>query len=86
MKDNELIARFMGGKTKAETLPSIAGRMEDGDFWIPAHGIYMSNLMEYHKSWDWLMPVCVKLGMETVPIDIKTAYEHVINRIKNEKN
>lgn len=71
--DNELIAEFMG-------LTHIDGqyqRMEDGGlFW------YTPELFEYHTSWDWLMPVCIRLKFEYICTDINRAYEQVINEIK----
>lgn len=36
---------------------------------------------KYHTSWDWLMPVCNKLGMLFVSTDINVVYDDVINRI-----
>jgi hypothetical protein len=32
----------------------------------------------YHESWRWLVPVCVKLGMECIPTDIEECYKAVI--------
>ena len=50
MKDNELIAEFMG-------LPK-----EDGFYYIeePVNKYTVEELL-YHSSWDWLMPVVEKI-------------------------
>lgn len=38
-------------------------------------------------DWDWLMPVCIKLGMKFVDSDMVLTYNNVINAIRNlEKN
>lgn len=61
MTNNELIAIFMGGKPKSQCLPAIAARMSNDKYWLPFHGIVKVDNMDYHKSWDWLMPVVEKI-------------------------
>lgn len=46
---NKLIAEFMG---------MIQGRIVD------EIGYYDTDELEYHSSWDWLMPVVEKIGLE----------------------
>ena len=60
MKHNHKIALMMGAIDKKDCLPPIAGKMEDNQIWIPYHGIVYTTDMNYHKSWDWLMPAVVK--------------------------
>jgi len=43
--------------------------------------ISVENL-KYHSSWDWLMPVCIKLGMVLVSTVIILTYKTVINEIE----
>ena len=51
MKDNKLIAEFMGLEfSKGEYYRPL---YNSGD-WIP------ENELQYHTSWDWLMPVADK--------------------------
>ena len=51
MKDNKLIAEFMGLEfSKGEYYRPL---YNSGD-WIP------ENELRYHESWDWLMPVVQK--------------------------
>ena len=45
MKDNKLIAEFMG-------YPNIANDEDKKD--------YLEDCVKYHESWDWLMPVIEK--------------------------
>ena len=62
---NHLIADFMGAKFGID--PSL--RLDIGECWLPIHGIYnyttvelgKGKILEYHKSWDWLMPVIKKI-------------------------
>jgi hypothetical protein len=39
--------------------------------------------LEYHSSWDWLVPVAIKLGMGTISTDINKAYNEVLEKIKS---
>jgi hypothetical protein len=65
ISDNKLIAEFMGGKYDKDTSFPI----HPDDMWLPYHGIVNANTLElgkgnimlYHKSWDWLMPVVDKI-------------------------
>lgn len=57
VKNNLLIAKFMGGRIKDKNY-----------IWLPFHGIVRYDLigsgvgrqLQYHKSWDWIMPVMAK--------------------------
>ena len=52
MQDNKLIAEFMGLQfSKGEYYQQL---YNSGD-WIP------ENELQYHTSWDWLMPVAQKI-------------------------
>ena len=73
IKGNKLIAEFMGWEKSP--YPNTPHKMYKGD-----NGVHIDNL-EYHSSWDWLMPVCIKLGMESVSTDINKTYNDVITRI-----
>jgi len=44
----------------------------------------ISNL-QYHTSWSWLMPVCIKLKIDYICTDIDKAYQQVIDEIKKRK-
>lgn len=64
VENNLLIARFMGGLLNGE------GRLNlnKNEIWLPYHGVCYyhtietgkGKILEYHKSWDWLMPVVKK--------------------------
>ena len=91
MKDNKLIAEFMGWDIESPTtLPS---------------NLHLSNLeidnnevLEYkfHTSWDWLMPVISKIVEDygegwsfEEGYDLEVRYQSVVNFIKecnDEKN
>src|SRR6188768_657987 len=69
MTDNELIAEFMGW----ERLRHDSGHM------VPNLYPYVGNSgetemfgeeMEFHRRWDWLMPVVEKIEHEGFPVDI----------------
>ena len=53
MKDNKLIAEFMG-------IENDNAKMRGHLYECPVTAEYVSNL-EYHISWDWLMPVVQKI-------------------------
>lgn len=43
---------------------------------------YDYDKMKFHTSWDWLMPVCIKLNMSYIYTDINMAYYEVLEKIK----
>lgn len=43
--------------------------------------ILLSFQYFYHTSWDWLMPVILKLGIEHIPTDISKAWQIAVNSI-----
>ena len=50
MKDNKLIAEFMGVVFH-----------DDENQYYNADGLHIGNTLQYHTSWDWLMPVVQKI-------------------------
>ena len=48
-KDNKLIAEFMGVVFH-----------DDENQYYNADGLHIGNTLQYHTSWDWLMPVIEK--------------------------
>ena len=60
MKDNKLIAEFMGMTEDSNDKSVMIQITPQGNEVVPIES------MEYHKSWDWLMPVVDKIeGTET---------------------
>ena len=65
LEGNKLIAEFMGGKYDKDTNFPI----HPNDIWLPTHGIVNcatiesgnGRIIQYHTSWDWLMPVVEKI-------------------------
>ena len=53
MKDNKVIAEFMGASFNDKGMTRICGK-------FGLERVSALNL-KYHTSWDWLMPVVVKL-------------------------
>jgi hypothetical protein len=57
IESNKLIAEFMGGKCKnACSVP-----LNEGEIWLPFHGVNKIHLLHYENSWDWLMPVVERI-------------------------
>ena len=50
MKDNKLIAEFMG----------VVFHDDDNQYYS-SDGLYIGLNLQYHTSWDWLMPVVEKI-------------------------
>jgi hypothetical protein len=72
-KGNKLIGEFMKLK---------AGRVMSGKpIFIIDGSFYGYERLEYHSSWDWLVPVAIKLGMGTISTDINKAYNEVLEKI-----
>ena len=87
MKDNKLIAEFMGVKTiTIDELKSILKQnREDGFIHTPQ--AHLIDDLEYHTSWDWLMPVVEKClvgeaeqSEEISNTTIKNIYEGICNQ------
>jgi len=97
MKDNKLIADFMGVQYKSDE--DYIKTLEE----MRLHGIgydqgYMESQLNYHESWDWLMPVVGKITrdekyweneyreylMDIIPYAIiEDVYDAVVGFIKN---
>ena len=97
MKDNKLIAEFMGKPYKQEFLEKgVGGVFEE---------VVLYEDLQYHTSWDWLMPVIEKclvgeaeqseeISNTTIKNiyegicnqDISFAYKSVVDFIKNQSN
>jgi hypothetical protein len=60
MNDNKLIAEFMGAeKTHIQSV---------GDIYCPVpskSGSEYADKLQYHNSWDWLMPVAQKCRLDS---------------------
>jgi hypothetical protein len=67
-QDNMLIAEFMGNKMNGVFY--ISGY--DANF--PTQRLVHPNDLEYHESWDWLMPVVEKIRLLGNTVDISTNY------------
>jgi len=79
MKDSKLIAEFMG-------IESINAKMRGHLYECPVTSEYVTEL-EYHTSWDWLMPVVEKClvgeaeqSEEISNTIIKNIYEGICNQ------
>ena len=89
MKDNKLIAEFMGMKYSDER------SFNDGEW---THSI--KSLSKFETSWDWLMPVISKCRSESNSEDshweviyytleegnLNASYEAVVQFINNQNN
>ena len=92
MKDNKLIAEFMGKPYKQEFLEKgVGGVFEE---------VVLYEDLQYHTSWDWLMPVAneiiksrdeqnadwdltdLKYALQTTNIEL--VYKAVVEFIKNQ--
>tara|TARA_R100001463_G_scaffold27291_1_gene63329 strand:- start:179 stop:649 length:471 start_codon:yes stop_codon:yes gene_type:complete len=92
ISDNEMIAEFMGWKRgKNEETNTNQYFLAQPEHWY----LKDENELEYHTSWDWLMPVILKLSPLTecgIKIQrnetIESAYSFVVKFIKehNEVN
>ena len=87
---NIFIAEFMGFKE------------HEGSYYLPLYngGDWVPDVeLEYHTSWDWLMPVVIKIGgIENIlgamkklrtyskVINLEDTYQAVVEFIKNQNN
>jgi len=78
MKDNKLIAEFMGVVFH-----------DDENQYYNADGLHIGNTLQYHTSWDWLMPVISKIVEDygegwsfEEGYDLEVRYQSVVNFIK----
>ncbi len=94
MKDNKLIAEFMGIEVKDDDayLDEVKAMRKSG-IHIDFNG-YTTSELKYHTSWDWLMPVVHKIKgtsgqsifMMEIGLPIEYVYERVVEFIKQYNN
>lgn len=66
IEGNNILAVFMGGRYANECTI----QLKSNEIWLPYWGINRfdtirlgaGHILEYHKSWDWLVPVIQKLS------------------------
>ena len=81
MNDNKLIGDFMGVVFH-----------DDENQYYNADGLHIGNTLQYHTSWDWLMPVLMKISdmLEAThyPLyrSIDEAYDEAVKFIKEQSN
>ena len=88
MNNNKLIGDFMGVVFH-----------DDENQYYNADGLHIGNTLQYHTSWDWLMPVakkCInpedntegwdKLAVALTTCDIDEVYQAVVEFIKEQSN
>ncbi len=86
MNDNKLIAEFMGYVYE-----------DDRFFMEDSEGVrlyeYLPHELQYHSSWDWLMPVVKKIeeqneliGAHILSTDIGKTHKEVVRFIKEYNN
>lgn len=73
MKENKLIAEFMGGKEKKQSplfgQSFIEINTTNMDCYVSLPKYVNPNALKYHTSWDWLMPVVEKIECITIDND-----------------
>ena len=65
MKENKLIAEFMGGQYVDEHLiefENFYSIKDIGDEFEYTNCFVSDNELKFHSSWDWLMPVVAKIS------------------------
>jgi hypothetical protein len=96
MKNNKLIAEFMGvkplvlgGSTEYE-MYGVLDCIEDG---ANEKHYFIDDEMRFHESWDWLMPVVQKIeeqneliGAHILSTDIDKTHKQVVRFIKTYNN
>jgi hypothetical protein len=81
---NKIIALFMGGITSEMNNNIVQGFQ---NIWLPIYGICNwttinienSKILEYHKSWDWLIPVIDKITSMEEYIEYKNNTSNIIS-------
>jgi len=80
MENNRLIAEFMGVVFH-----------DDENQYYNADGLHIGNTLQYHTSWDWLMPVVRKIeneneliGAHILSTDRDKTYKEVVGFIKDQ--
>lgn len=74
LDNNYNIAVFMGSKYSKDRLLDI----NDNQIFVPLHGVCRydtiesgkGKILEYHKSWDWLIPVIEKIEKQGCIIQV----------------
>ena len=95
MKDNERISEFMGFPKEADAVDdrTIAYYVGESILWTDntdnenEDDVFHPDDMQFHKSWDWLMPVVEKCligeaehSEDVSNLAIKNIYESICNQ------
>jgi len=78
MKDNKLIAEFMGARIEKQTC-ILNGR----NYFLDNEHSY-EHTLQYHSSWDWLMHVVGKIESLKYEVTIHTQGCHITPIIRTE--
>tara|TARA_R110000744_G_scaffold190403_1_gene309545 strand:+ start:1209 stop:1490 length:282 start_codon:yes stop_codon:yes gene_type:complete len=70
MKDNKIIAEFMGGYTPYEKFG------DNTEYYYRGKYVKLEN-MEFYTSWDWLMPVVQKC----YKIDDEEGFDNLVDAV-----
>jgi hypothetical protein len=98
MKDNKLIAEFMGVHDEISSTGNVHSWSDSPFFYTTEDSKekVIENIAwysKYHTSWDWLMPVIEKIeeqneliGAHILSTDIGKTYKEVVRFIKEYNN
>jgi hypothetical protein len=76
-KGNELIAKFIGMKfARASHGTDSHGEYFAPSRWINEKGVGYTTSLNYHKDWNWLMPVVEKI--ENTNVSYRDFYGHAV--------
>ena len=75
MKENKLIAEFMGLDTKVFNSGLL--NYNNNNVWYEEHEL------SYNVSWDWIMPVVQKIGDEYLNTPFDETYSHLTEQYEN---
>jgi hypothetical protein len=74
---NKLIAEFMGMNVHHNDKSMMVTKTPQGNEVIPI------DSLQYHTSWDWLMPVVQKIGDEYYNTPFDETYSHLTEQYEN---
>jgi hypothetical protein len=75
-ENNKIIAEFMGCTHPFNDIT-------DATWYKVKQGTFEADDLQYHTSWDWLMPVVQKIGDEYLNTPFDETYSHLTEQYEN---
>lgn len=81
---NRIIGEYMGATYE----DLVIFMSTQGKHWVypenenPANEMMPIQYLKYDSDWNWIIPVCTKLGMKVVDVDINKTWQEIVQKVR----